>query len=86
MHIFEDLGEKVPMAEWDLNKVYEIIKLKLKEIHLLGIAHNDAQLANNAVSVSGKISLIYFGYQIIHVVKNLTQWLCRTRPHFPISC
>ncbi|MDN6749727.1 MAG: DUF3698 domain-containing protein [Staphylococcus equorum] len=61
MHIFENLGKEVPEEEWDKKKVYEVIKSRLEELHLLGISHNDVREANIHVSVSGKISLIDFG-------------------------
>ena len=62
MHIFEDLGEEVPMSEWDYDKVYDVIKLRLEELHLFGVSHNDIRSANIHVSVSGKTSLIDFGH------------------------
>ena len=61
MHIFESLGKEIPIEEWNMDNVYEVIKLRLQELHLLGISHNDVRLANIHVSVSGKISLIDFG-------------------------
>ncbi|CUM66616.1 uncharacterized protein PRCAT00004287001 [Priceomyces carsonii] len=61
MHIFEDLGEELPISEWNYDKVYDVIKLRLEEIHVLGISHNDVRLSNIHVSVAGKISLIDFG-------------------------
>ena len=61
MYIFEDLGEDITMAEWDYDKVYEVIKLRLEKLHHLGISHNDVRLANIVVSETGKISLIDFG-------------------------
>ena len=61
MHIFEDLGEEVPMSEWDYDQVYDAIKLRLEELHHLGISHNDVRPANIVVSETGKISLIDFG-------------------------
>ena len=61
MHIFEDLGEEVPMSEWDYDKVYDAIKLRLEELHHLGISHNDVRPANIVVSETGKILLIDFG-------------------------
>ena len=61
MNIFEDLGEEVPRSKWKYDEVYKVIKLRLEEIHLLGISHNDVRLSNIHVSVSGKISLIDFG-------------------------
>lgn len=61
MHIFEYLGREIPMKEWDKHKVHKTIKLRLEELHLLGISHNDVRLANIHVSVSGKVSLIDFG-------------------------
>ncbi|CUM67040.1 uncharacterized protein PRCAT00004728001 [Priceomyces carsonii] len=64
MHIFEDLGEEVPMSKWDYKKVYKIVKLRLEEIHLLGISHNDVRAANIHVSVSVNISLIDFGLSV----------------------
>lgn len=44
--------------------MYEVIKQRLKELHLLGIAHNDVKLGNIHVSISGKISLIDFGLSV----------------------
>lgn len=35
-------------------------KLRLEELHLLGISHNDIRLCNIHVSESGKFSLINF--------------------------
>lgn len=35
--------------------------MRLEELHLLGISHNDVRLASIHVSISGKISLIDFG-------------------------
>ena len=61
MHRFEDLGEEVPMSEWDYDKVYDVIKLRLEELHHLGISHNDVRIANIVVADTGKISLIDFG-------------------------
>ena len=61
MHRFEDLREEVPMFEWDYDQVYDAIKLRLKELHHLGISHNDVRPANIVVSETGKISLIDFG-------------------------
>lgn len=58
----EDLGEEKLIYEWNSNKVYIGIKQRLKELHLLGIAHN--YVANIHVSVSGKISLIDFGLPV----------------------
>lgn len=55
------LGKEVPEETWNKNEVYRVIKSKLKEVHLIGISHNDVRLANIHVSVSGKISLIDFG-------------------------
>lgn len=71
MHIFENLGKEVPEKEWDKKKVYEVIKSRLEEHHLLGISHNDVREANIHVSVSGKISLIDFGYQIAQIMKDI---------------
>ncbi|CUM63839.1 uncharacterized protein PRCAT00001424001 [Priceomyces carsonii] len=64
MHIFEDLGEELPMSKWEYNKVHETIKLRLEEIHLLGICHDDVRAAIIHVSVTGKVSLIDFGLSI----------------------
>ncbi|CUM57502.1 unnamed protein product [Debaryomyces tyrocola] len=61
MHIFEYLGKEVPEEKWNKKEVYRVIKSRLKELHLIGISHNDIRLANIHVSVSGKISLIDFG-------------------------
>ena len=61
MHIFEYLGKEVPEEKWNNKEVYEVIKSRLEELHLIGISHNDIRLANIHVSVSGKISLIDFG-------------------------
>jgi hypothetical protein len=61
MHIFEDVGEKIPRNEWEEEKVYEGVKLRLEELHLLGISHNDVRMENIHVSESGKILLANFG-------------------------
>ena len=61
IHIFENVGEDVTMSEWDYDKVYDVIKLRLEEIHRLGISHNDVRPANILVSETGKIWLIDFG-------------------------
>lgn len=61
MHIFEYLGEEVPFDQWDKYKVYQIIKSRIKELHSLGISHNDIRVPNIHVSFSGKVSLIDFG-------------------------
>ena len=62
MHIFvKSLGKEIPIEEWNMGNVYEVIKVRLQELHLVGISHNDVRLANIHVSVSGKISLIDFG-------------------------
>ncbi|CUM48166.1 unnamed protein product [Debaryomyces fabryi] len=62
MHIFECLGKEVPKEKWNNKTVYRVIKSRLKELHLIGISHNDVRLANIYVSVSGKISLIEVVY------------------------
>lgn len=49
------------MEEWISTKVYIYIKTRLKELHLLGISHNNIMPDNIHVSVSGKISLTDFG-------------------------
>ena len=61
MHIFEYLGKEIPREQWDEKKVYEVIMLRLKELHLLRISHNDILRSNIHVSESGKITLIDFG-------------------------
>ena len=61
MHIFEYFGKEMQEDNWDKKKVHRVIKSRLKELHLLGISHNDVRPANIHVSVSGKISLIDFG-------------------------
>lgn len=61
IHIFEYLGEELPEENWDKDKVYKVIKSRVKELHSLGITHNDIRIPNIHVSVSGKISLIDFG-------------------------
>ncbi|CUM55885.1 unnamed protein product [Debaryomyces tyrocola] len=61
MHILEYLGKEVPEEQWNKKEVYRVIKSRLKELHLIGISHNDVRPANIHVSVSGKISLIDFG-------------------------
>ncbi|CAG85694.2 DEHA2B16720p [Debaryomyces hansenii CBS767] len=61
MHIFEYLGKEMQEDNWDKKKVHRVIKSRLKELHSLGISHNDVRPANIHVSVSGKISLIDFG-------------------------
>lgn len=61
MHIFEDVGEEIPRNEWKEEKVYEGVKLRLKELHQLGICHNDVRMGNIHVSESGKILLANFG-------------------------
>ena len=61
MHIFEYLGKEIPKEKWDEKKVYEVIRLRLKELHLLRISHNDVRRSNIHVSESGKITLIDFG-------------------------
>lgn len=62
IYMFEDVVEEKPIDEWDRNKVYIGIKQRLKELHLMGIAHK--YVANIHVSVSGKISLIDFGLPV----------------------
>ncbi|CUM55537.1 unnamed protein product [Debaryomyces tyrocola] len=61
VHIFEYLGKEIPEEQWDERKIYEVIRLRLKELHLLRISHNDIQRSNIHVSESGKITLIDFG-------------------------
>ncbi|CUM68572.1 uncharacterized protein PRCAT00006299001 [Priceomyces carsonii] len=61
MHIFESLGKKVAIEDWDMDIVFKVIKSRLEELHLLGISHNDVRPANIHVSLSGEISLIDFG-------------------------
>ena len=73
MHIFEYLGEEKSMDEWDYDKVYEVIKQRLEDIHQLGITHNDVRLANIHVSLSGKISLIDFGLSVCPSSEELRQ-------------
>lgn len=36
MHIFEELGEVVPMCGWAYDKVYDVIILRLEEIMFWG--------------------------------------------------
>lgn len=62
MHIFEDLGEEIPSTEWNKCKVHEVVMERLAEIHLLGISHNDIRLDNIQVSISGRVTLIDFGF------------------------
>lgn len=81
IHIFEYLGEEKPMDAWDYNKVYEVIKQRLKELHLLGISHNDVRLANIHVSLSGKISLIDFGLSVCPSSEELTRGLYSLGPY-----
>lgn len=61
MHIFEYLEKEIAEEQWDERKVYEIIRLRFKELHLLRISHNDIRRSNTHVSESGKITLIDFG-------------------------
>ena len=61
MHIFEYLGKEITKEKWDENKVYEVIGLRLKELHLLGISHTDVRRSNIHISESGKVTLIDFG-------------------------
>ncbi|CUM52899.1 unnamed protein product [Debaryomyces tyrocola] len=61
MHIFEYLGKEIPREKWDEKKIYKVIRLRLKELHLLRISHNDIRRSNIHVSESGKITLIDFG-------------------------
>ena len=61
MHIFEYLGKEIPREQWDEKKVYEVIRLRLEELHLLRISHNDILRSNIHVSDSGKVTLIDFG-------------------------
>lgn len=61
MSIFDSLGKEIPIEELNMDNVYGIIKARLRELHLLGISHNDVSLANIHVFISGKISLIDFG-------------------------
>lgn len=73
MHIFEYLGEEKPMEKWDYDRVYEVIQERLKELHLMGIAHNDVRLGNIHVSISGRISLIDFGLSTCPSTEKLKQ-------------
>ena len=73
MHMFEYLGEEKPMDEWDYDEVYEVIKERLKDLHMLGIAHNDVRLGNIHVSISGRISLIDFGLSVFPSSEELKQ-------------
>ncbi|KAK6454132.1 uncharacterized protein RJT20DRAFT_99359, partial [Scheffersomyces xylosifermentans] len=59
--IFEYLGEQLPVYQWDKRKVRQVIRSRLKELHSLGISHNDIRIPKIYVSVSGKIWLIDFG-------------------------
>lgn len=61
MHIFEYLGKELPFEAWNRDKVYNVIKSRLDEIHLLEISHNDVTETNIQVSESGIVSLIDFG-------------------------
>ena len=61
MHIFEYLGKEVPEEKWNKKEVHRVIKSRLKELHLIGISHNDVRPANIHVSDSGTIYLIDFG-------------------------
>lgn len=61
MHIFESLEKAIPIEEWNMDNVYEVIKMRFEELRLLVISHNDARLAKIHVSISCKISLIDFG-------------------------
>ncbi|CUM53663.1 unnamed protein product [Debaryomyces tyrocola] len=60
MHILESPGPGMLEEKWDKKEVHRIVKLRLEELHLLGISHNDIRLCNIHVSESGKISLINF--------------------------
>ena len=72
MHIFvKSLGKEIPIEEWNMGNVYEVIKVRLQELHLVGISHNDVRLANIHVSVSGKISLIDFGLSDCKIMKSV---------------
>lgn len=73
IHTFEDLGEEKPIDEWDYDEVYEVIKERLMELHLLGIAHNDVRIANIHVSLSGKYLKLILGCQSVQVAKNLNK-------------
>ncbi|KAK6453651.1 uncharacterized protein RJT20DRAFT_146719 [Scheffersomyces xylosifermentans] len=59
--ILEYLGEELPEKGWDRHQVRRVIRSRLKELHSLGISHNDIRIPNIHVSRSGKISLIDFG-------------------------
>lgn len=59
--------------QWDYDEVYEVIKERLKDLHLLKNAHNDVRLANIHVSLSGKISLINFGLSVCPSSEELRQ-------------
>lgn len=45
------------MEEWNMHNVYEIIKSKLEELHLLGIWHND--IRRGTLSVSGNFQSLH---------------------------
>lgn len=53
--------EKIPMQEWDMDNIYQVIRVRLQELHLLRISYSDVRLANIHASVSVKLSLIDFG-------------------------
>ena len=61
MHIFEYLGKEIPKEKWDEKRVYEVIRLRLNELHLLRISHNDVRRSNIHVSESDKVTLVDFG-------------------------
>ncbi|CAG89920.2 DEHA2F26576p [Debaryomyces hansenii CBS767] len=61
IHIFEYLGKEIPREKWDKKRVYEVTRLRLKELHSLRISHNDIRKSNIHVSESGKITLVDFG-------------------------
>lgn len=53
--------EKIPMEEWDMDNIYQVIRVRLQELHLSRISYSDVRLANIHASVSVKLSLIDFG-------------------------
>lgn len=64
MSIFDSLGKEIPIEELNMDNVYGIIKARLRELHLLGISHNDVRLDNIHVSILGRITLIDFGLAV----------------------
>lgn len=64
MHMFEYLGERKPIGDWDHDKVYHSVRARLQEIHQLRISHNDIRIDNIHVSLTGRTTLIDFGLAI----------------------